>query len=535
VNVALNAGSLLSNQVTVSGGGSATASADDVTGIGGPQNFSLSMSPGSESVAAGVKGSYFVAMNGINAFSGRVSFGVSGLPSGVTASFSPATLTGTGSTTLMFTTTAATPKGTFTLTVTGTSGMLSQSASALLTITESRAALSIVKTHTLNFIQGQQNASYLVSVFNAANATPTSGTVTVTEILPPGLTLHAMFGTGWSCVSNTCSRSDVLGTGMEYGLITVFVNVASNATSPQVNQVSVSGGGSATASTSDSTLIDDFASRPQPHLGVFQGGIWLVDMDGNGQVSGGEIFGWGAATDTPVLGDWNRSGTTKAGVFRNGLWFLDLNGNHQLASSSIIGWGQPGDIPVVGDWIQSGPQIGVFRNGIWFLDLFGNHQLTDQRQIVGWGQAGDVPVVGDWNGQGATKIGVFRKGLWYLDTDGTHELNSSKVIGWGQAGDIPVVGDWNGDGRTKIGVFRKGYWFLDVAGDHQLVQRDIVGWGQPNDIPVVGDWDNSGTTKIGVYSSGTWFLDISGNHQLTSPTQILSWGKAGDKPEPGRW
>ena len=446
--------------------------------------FTLNMSP-SATVAIGGSANYSLTVTAVNSFNGTVNFAVSGLPSGVSGSFNPVSITGSGSSTLTVNASASAAAGNYTITVNGTSGLLSHNATASLRV-NGTPALRVVKTHSGNFTQGQQNATYTVMVSNAADAAPTSGMVIVTETIPSGLTLVAMSGAGWSCAGNTCSRNDVLAPGASYPAIAAMVNVAGNATSPQVNQISVSGGGSASANAADSTAIDNAGTHLGSHIGVFESGIWLVDMNGNGELTSGETFGWGSANDTPVLGDWNGSGTTKAGVFRNGMWFLDFSGNHQLTSfTQIIGWGQSGDLPVVGDWNHSGTsKIGVFRNGVWFLDLTGNHQLTSN-QIIGWGQAGDVPVVGDWNGDGTTKIGVFHNGVWYLDTDGSHQLNSAKIIGWGKAGDIPVVGDWNGDGTTKIGVFRDGMWFLDVTGTHQLVQSGIIGWGQPTDTPVV--------------------------------------------------
>ena len=118
-------------------------------------------------------------------------------------------------------------------------------------------ALKIVKSHTGNFAQGQTGATYTVTVSDTAGASPTSGTVTVTDTLPPGLAATAISGTGWACTlaTLTCTRSDVLAAGSSYPAITVTVNVAGNATSPQVNMVSVSGGGSATAMATDSTTI----------------------------------------------------------------------------------------------------------------------------------------------------------------------------------------------------------------------------------------------------------------------------------------
>jgi hypothetical protein len=58
--------------------------------------------------------------------------------------------------------------------------------------------------------------------------------VTVTETLPAGLTLVAMTGTGWTCASNVCTRSDALAAGASYPAITVTVNVAVNETFTEV-------------------------------------------------------------------------------------------------------------------------------------------------------------------------------------------------------------------------------------------------------------------------------------------------------------
>jgi uncharacterized repeat protein (TIGR01451 family) len=125
-------------------------------------------------------------------------------------------------------------------------------------------SLSITKTHSGNFTQGQQGATYTVTVSNGAVAGPTSGTVTVTDIAPSGLTILRMTGTGWQCGStsvNVCTRTDVLAAGASYPPLTVTVNVATNATSPQVNSVTVSGGGSASVTATDSTII---AGAPAP-------------------------------------------------------------------------------------------------------------------------------------------------------------------------------------------------------------------------------------------------------------------------------
>jgi uncharacterized repeat protein (TIGR01451 family) len=116
-------------------------------------------------------------------------------------------------------------------------------------------SLSVTKTHVGNFTQGQINATYTVTVSNNVGAGATVGPVTVNEMPPAGLVPVAMAGSGWTCNPTSCTRSGSLAPGSSYPPITVTVNVLATASSPQVNQASVSGGGSAPANTSDSTII----------------------------------------------------------------------------------------------------------------------------------------------------------------------------------------------------------------------------------------------------------------------------------------
>ncbi len=101
-------------------------------------------------------------------------------------------------------------------------------------------------------------------VSNAVGAGPTFGPVTVTETLPPGMTLVSMAGAGWYCTGNTCTRNDMLPGGTRrgamvlpslYPAIIVTLNVAATATSPQSNSVSVSWYPAQTFTSSLSTNI----------------------------------------------------------------------------------------------------------------------------------------------------------------------------------------------------------------------------------------------------------------------------------------
>ncbi len=57
--------------------------------------------------------------------------------------------------------------------------------------------LTITKSHTGNFTQGQ-TATYTITVTNNG-AVPTSGTVVVTDPMPAGLTPRTGSGSGWTC------------------------------------------------------------------------------------------------------------------------------------------------------------------------------------------------------------------------------------------------------------------------------------------------------------------------------------------------
>src|SRR5262249_19128793 len=95
-------------------------------------DFSLSASPASLTVAQGASGSSTITVTPINGFAGTVALTASGLPPGVTASFSPASTTGTSTLTLTASSTATT--GPATVTVTGTSGTLTHTTTIALTV-----------------------------------------------------------------------------------------------------------------------------------------------------------------------------------------------------------------------------------------------------------------------------------------------------------------------------------------------------------------------------------------------------------------
>ena len=92
-----------------------------------------------------------------------------------------------------------------------------------------------------------------------------------------------------------------VGGWFRYPAITVTVNVASNAASPQVNQASVSGGGSATAGASDSTtilLIAPTATSLSPNAAIAGGAPYTLTVNGSGFASVATVMWNGTALTT---------------------------------------------------------------------------------------------------------------------------------------------------------------------------------------------------------------------------------------------
>jgi hypothetical protein len=169
-------------------------------------DFSISASPNSRSVVQGGNVPYTVSVGALNGFADTVNFSVSGLPSGAAAGFVPASVTGSGSSTLTVTTGASTPVGTYTLQITGATATLSHSVNVTLSVT-SAADFSIAASPTT------------LSVSRGGSGTDS---VTVTALQGfSGTTTLSVSGLP-SRVSATWSKTTVTGSGSS--VLTIHVN-----------------------------------------------------------------------------------------------------------------------------------------------------------------------------------------------------------------------------------------------------------------------------------------------------------------------
>lgn len=196
--------------------------------------------------------------------------------------------------------------------------------------------LNVTSTHVGDFIQGQQGASYTISVSNVGMGS-TSGAVTVTDSLPAGLTVQSESGTGWSCTTSPilCTRTDVLGPNSTYPVITIVFDVARNATSPLTNTVSVSGGQSASSSSNDSTVIDPYV-RYAPNTTLTISPSTTIPLGSAATLSASVTYNGNPVT--PGVVDFcDATAPSCTGLAHLGVAQLDANGNASITLSLPAG------------------------------------------------------------------------------------------------------------------------------------------------------------------------------------------------------
>ena len=193
---------------------------NDLTGMIGAPTFTVASSiaaltinesPTSGSTASA--GTAIITVAPQNSFKGTVGLAVTGLPGGVTASFSPAsapiTSTASASSTLTVAVSATAAAGTYPLTITGLSGSTSSTAPLSLTITAPSFKLTAPATVTVP----RSGVESTIVTVGAANGFAGAVTFSVAS-LPAGVTaaISPESTSGTSVISFTASATAVAGT-----------------------------------------------------------------------------------------------------------------------------------------------------------------------------------------------------------------------------------------------------------------------------------------------------------------------------------
>ena len=202
-----------------SGSLSATATIGLTVATPPPPGFALAASPASVTVNTGATATSTITVTPSGGFTGSVALTASGLPSGVTAAFSPTSTTGTS--TLTFTASSSATAASATVTVTGTSGSVTHTATIALTVSAVTGTGGVTVTPVIN-----SNSAFFndegVKISNTG--TITSLTVTITVQATTGVTFSGQYNTvgGQITMSHSSTASAItyqytLGSGQTLG------------------------------------------------------------------------------------------------------------------------------------------------------------------------------------------------------------------------------------------------------------------------------------------------------------------------------
>jgi pseudomonalisin len=144
-----------------------------------------------------------------------IQFSVTGLPAGVTSTFSPATLSASGNTTLTFVAATSATAGVYAVNVVGTSGSTSHSAAFSLTVVNAPALVLTLSSSSMDAAIGSSGTTKINTTRSSAFSAPVSLSVTGA---PKGVTIKlsstsiAAPGAGASALTATVADTATTGT-----------------------------------------------------------------------------------------------------------------------------------------------------------------------------------------------------------------------------------------------------------------------------------------------------------------------------------
>lgn len=185
-------------------------------------DFGVSITPASLSVAQGNSGGATVTVSSLSGFTSAVNLSVSGLPSGVSATFAPASVTpaanGSASSTLTLTAASTAATGSAAVTITGVSGSTTHSATLNLTVNPTGGSTQLVANSGFE---------------STASWTATSGVICATGC--SGESAHAGSGFAWldgygSTHTDTLSQAVTIPSGKTSATLQYYLHIDTSET-----------------------------------------------------------------------------------------------------------------------------------------------------------------------------------------------------------------------------------------------------------------------------------------------------------------
>ncbi|MEU8324003.1 M28 family peptidase, partial [Nonomuraea sp. NPDC048881] len=152
-----------------------------VGGTTQPRDFSLSANPGSGTVQAGSTATTTIGSTTTNGTAQTVNLSASGLPTGATASFNPASVTSGGSSSLSIATSPTTPAGSYTITVTGTGETATHTTSYALTVQGTSGGRTFTNDTDYQIRDYSNTQSSITSTATGTAASPVKVSITISH------------------------------------------------------------------------------------------------------------------------------------------------------------------------------------------------------------------------------------------------------------------------------------------------------------------------------------------------------------------
>jgi alpha-tubulin suppressor-like RCC1 family protein/fibronectin type 3 domain-containing protein len=452
------------------GGGNITLNAATLV-IGPPApDFNVTANSATIGVSSGASNTTTVRVTPYNSFPGKATLGVSGLPAGATAAFSPAATNGTSILTLSAA--SSVPQASYPITITGTSGSLSHSCSMTMTVTAppvvttiklspAVAQVSVLKTRAFTAVVYDQNGAPLATQPTITWTASGGGVFAPTGIFTAGAaaggphTITARVGTVSATASvvvtglldyNADGKSDLVLQNSASGTVTQwYLNGANVTGQANVNAGLLAGQSVATEG--------DFNGDGKPDIALVNstsGQVSLWYMNGASVISTANLSttvpaGWKVVCS----GDFNTDGRRDL-VLQNtatsqvSFWYLmgTLVTPSAPMAGSVAGWNVVGS----GDFNNDGmPDLAVQNAttgqvGVWYLNgaTYAGPAIVATTPSAGW----KVVACADFNGDGLPDLALHNGAntpatFWYLNGVSVSSTGASSIAipsGWSVAG-----------------------------------------------------------------------------------------------------
>jgi hypothetical protein len=441
-----------------------------------PPDFTIAGTPSTQTVVAGSATTYTANIGALNGFAGVVTLSASGLPSGATASFSPATVTGAGSSTLTVTTTGSTPAASSTLTITGVSGSVTHTATVTLTVTAAGAGVISIDFVGQGTAMGSAEVAGVVGKSNWNNSsglTNTTGQALVDETgTPTGTTVKWNTNGIWNL-----RIADVAGNNR---MMLGYLDTVGGTTTVTV------AGLASNAAGYDVYVYADGDNAAAVRTGSYQ------------------ISGTGITTTSVNLTD--PASTDFSGAYTQA---NNSNGNYVKFTIATTGFTITATPGAASDGVPRAPLNGMqivprVAIGAISIDLVGPGMAMASAEVAG------VVTKSNWNSaSGLTNT----TGLGLVDETGTP---TRATVKWSANGiwNLPIT---DGAGNNRM---MRGY--LDTAGGTTTVTvAGLASNAAGYDVYVYADGDNGAAVRTGSYQISSTGITMSANLTDAAGTDFI--------------